>query len=415
MNDDRFNNFLLSIFFKFYGLLLLPTLKLYRNVVVFLSIKGKNEIVKKVLINFGEHFNAGLGDAIMLNTLIRMVKQKYKDDTRIFLIVHRDNLFLDSFWKKHSCVDEFICHPPTHYKFLFEWPAFFLRLKREMFDLSLMYTPSSVNNVRDIWFPVDPALTFVLGVRDIIGYFDRWNEDSFFLRKIDISKTHWTHIAAEYAAALGLPAQEIKEFSRPHFSFKKEPLALDTDSSLKISINHGGGRSWNRMWPFDRFVLLCIKLINAYEATIFLVGGPEEVEERNQIMNTVKTEVEAAKIFSVNAKTLNETANYIAASHLFIGNDSGPTHLAAAVGTPVIAIFGPSNSNYLSPHGFDTRHRVVKLSLECQPCEILVNKTGRMSCFREHDKFKCLNDLSLDTVWDVVRSKIKELERSEST
>jgi heptosyltransferase-2 len=73
----------------------------------------------------------------------------------------------------------------------------------------------------------------------------------------------------------------------------------------------------------------------------------------------------------VGRTSIAETAALLAQCDLFVGNDSGPMHIAAAVGTPVVAVFGPSNIGAwgpYSPEGERSPHTVVSRSLPCMPC-----------------------------------------------
>ena len=64
--------------------------------------------------------------------------------------------------------------------------------------------------------------------------------------------------------------------------------------------------------------------------------------------------------------SIPELAELIRGARMFIGNDSGPTHLAAAVGTPTLAVWGSSDSRRWRPWAVE--HRVVQNPFECNPC-----------------------------------------------
>jgi heptosyltransferase-2 len=68
---------------------------------------------------------------------------------------------------------------------------------------------------------------------------------------------------------------------------------------------------------------------------------------------------------------IHETAALLERCDLFVGNDSGPMHIAALMGVPVVAIFGPSNSRAWGPYTppmEQSKHRIVALDLPCMPC-----------------------------------------------
>lgn len=107
-----------------------------------------------------------------------------------------------------------------------------------------------------------------------------------------------------------------------------------------------GSRSKN--WPLDRFRELARRLPAEFE--VCWCAGPEE-------------ELPEARRFG----DLYELACWLAGARLYIGNDSGVTHLAAAVGTPVVAIFGPTDPRVWAPRG--SRVRVVAPARAGEPVE----------------------------------------------
>jgi ADP-heptose:LPS heptosyltransferase len=86
------------------------------------------------------------------------------------------------------------------------------------------------------------------------------------------------------------------------------------------------------------------------------------------------------------------------ASSLFVGNDSGPMHIAAAVGTPVVGLFGPSSPEKFSPRGAPTR--VLYKDLPCSPC-------GQSGCTAGSDG--CMRAIRLEDVRGAVVSLIEEV------
>lgn len=348
----------------------------------------------------------------MLNSLIQMVRHQYGSTAQVYLLAHKMSIHIESFWRRHSAIDEIIFHE-TQDSFN-NFIKLVTTVKKERFDTTIIYSLPTKNNLRTIYFPLGPALSYVLGMKTIIGFFDRWDEDLFVVKKTQYSSGHWTNIARSYGLALGIGNDEMAEFLRPWFPFKKVHLPLLEESTLTITLNHGGGRSWHRMWNFNRYVDLCVNILTKFKCKIVLLGGEEEFEERHEMAGLVRNRVEGGNIVNIRSSSLNEVVNYISQSDLFIGNDSGLTHIAVAVETPVVAIFGPSDARHLGPCGVSSIHTEVALGLDCQPCESLVNSTGRMDCFRIDEKFKCLNDLSLEQVWRAVDHKLQVFSKGRS-
>lgn len=116
---------------------------------------------------------------------------------------------------------------------------------------------------------------------------------------------------------------------------------------------------WDRRWPLQKYVDLCTILSYQFEILFFVLGGQEEITLKKELAEKTKLRNPAANLTIVDKESLNETANYIQQCDLFIGNDSGLTHLAVAIETPTMAIFGPSNHFFWGAEKIDEKHCVI--------------------------------------------------------
>jgi heptosyltransferase II len=127
------------------------------------------------------------------------------------------------------------------------------------------------------------------------------------------------------------------------------------------------GTIWStKRWPADRFVALC-KLLSSECSALLLVGGKEDAVVCEEIMEATKTR----KVFNAAGKlSLLQSAELIRRCKVLVSNDSAPMHLAVAVGTPVVAIFGATVPEFgFAPRG--EHDRVVEIKgLKCRPCSI---------------------------------------------
>jgi heptosyltransferase-1 len=122
------------------------------------------------------------------------------------------------------------------------------------------------------------------------------------------------------------------------------------------------GANWpNKCWPAIRFAELADRL--ALEGiTPVVVGGPKEKPLFDEIAKHMKTE----PVNLVGRTTLKELAYVIQRARAFVGGDTGPMHLAAAMGTKVVALFGPTDPKRNGPYGEE--HEVLTVERECQGC-----------------------------------------------
>ena len=112
----------------------------------------------------------------------------------------------------------------------------------------------------------------------------------------------------------------------------------------KVVAIHPGSGSPRKNWPAERFALLAEQLKSSGAAVVFVLGEADRA---------VATELRARRpdVPALADQSLVEVASVLAACAGFVGNDSGITHLAAALGLPVVAIFGPSDPDQWGPRG----------------------------------------------------------------
>ncbi len=137
-------------------------------------------------------------------------------------------------------------------------------------------------------------------------------------------------------------------------------------TKLLIAMHVGGdGFNGRKRWAPKRFAEVANALIERFDAHVLLIGGKVDMPlaERTAALIPHGATVLAG------STPLKVTAALIEAATLFVGNDSAPLHMAAAVGTSAVGIFGPSDWNEFHPVGkTGYQHRVVHSNLACSPC-----------------------------------------------
>jgi heptosyltransferase-2 len=119
-----------------------------------------------------------------------------------------------------------------------------------------------------------------------------------------------------------------------------------------------------RRWPAQKFAELADVLIEAYGAKIILFGGSGEAGLAGEISGKTKHVLCSA----MGKMSITESAALISRCNLFVTNDSGLMHIAAAVRTPLISLWGPSNPVKSAPYGDSEKCLMVSKNLPCQPC-----------------------------------------------
>ena len=140
-----------------------------------------------------------------------------------------------------------------------------------------------------------------------------------------------------------------------------DPNAVDR---TWLAVHAPGGRLV-KQWPVDRFGEAAIALARRMDAVVVLTGGPGDDEVVAQTAAMLK----AAGISTIPLQGTTDLvllAALLARCRLLLTGDTGPMHVAAAVGTPVVAVFGPSMPWRYGP--LIRQHRVVRVDLPCSPC-----------------------------------------------
>lgn len=145
---------------------------------------------------------------------------------------------------------------------------------------------------------------------------------------------------------------------------------------------HAGKR-----WPAENFIDL---IRNLPDYDFYLFGGPDDIEVNECIYSSIN---EPNKVFLLRNLPIREVASCIKYLDLFVSNDSGLMHLAAAAGTPVVALFGPTNPARLRP--WQVKHEIVRAHSECEPCFNYSPKP--LHCCRGNG-YHCIRDIKAEMV-----------------
>ena len=167
---------------------------------------------------------------------------------------------------------------------------------------------------------------------------------------------------------------------------------------------HPTSRWLFKSWPISSMATLITQLIKAGHRVI-LTSGPDP-EEKQMVADILATTPSSPSLLDWSGQlTLKELTALLQKARLFIGVDSAPMHMASAVGTPVVAIFGPSGDAEWAP--WQTRARVLVSEDSCRPC-------GFAGCGGGHVS-ECLDAVSVDRVLEAVASVLEETRASSCT
>jgi lipopolysaccharide heptosyltransferase II len=133
-----------------------------------------------------------------------------------------------------------------------------------------------------------------------------------------------------------------------------------------IGVHVSGGRE-SKQWHLDRFASVAREVARRHDATIVLTGAADDRRMIDAVKAALSDDVHVIDVGGV--LDLPALSGVLAALDVLVTSDTGPMHLAAAVGTPVVALFGPSEPRRYGPIG--SGHQILRVDLPCSPCGLV--------------------------------------------
>ena len=352
---------------------------------------GAHKPVKILIYHVGN-----IGDIIVATPVYRSIRKAFPE-AKITLLTSPGRRGLPGAKEvisPLSLVNDLRMYYPEEMKSVKWLGEFFRGIKNDNYNF-LVYLPA---NQWRFWHILRDMIFFRLtGIKYAIGF--KIYEGYYLYKKYQQSPVN------EVDRLIGLLEPLGITFGERTLEFPVEPddrsFASDLfhqyeirEERLKIIV-HPGGKRPSKLWSREKFALLADKLIEEWEGQIILVGSVDEVEMVKEIIELIKY-----KVFNLSGKlTVSQLAAVIDRAELVISNDSGPMHIAAAVKTPVVALFsGVDIPNLWYPYG--DMHTVIRKEVNCSPC-------FRSSCGEHY----CMNEITVEEVFQAVKKSMDRVKK----
>jgi ADP-heptose:LPS heptosyltransferase len=251
-----------------------------------------------------------------------------------------------------------------------------------------------------------------IGIR--IGFASGGPEDQFLTRPVKLPRPIFglpdlLDFARGLAGAVGLPPPVPAEVVPP---FPYRAQAVPELPGPVVAVHPGGARHWNRRWPLARFAELCGRLAGSPGASFVLVGSADERPELSWLREAIVGQVAGARVEVSAGDPLSRLASYLSRADVLVGNDSAPAHVAAALRTPTVVLYGPGMTEFMWARSYP-RHDGVNRHYACQTVRNLPRGPGTMtmpcrySCHYPYETAdgpypRCLTDISTSDVHQAV-------------
>lgn len=329
---------------------------------------------------------AFLGDVILTTPLIKAIKKIYPDSYLSFLLIPETKDVLAN----NPGLDEIIVYDKrAKEKGIFDFFSLVKRIKSKGFDKAFIPHRSLRSAL----------LCFSSKIPKRIG-FDTSAGSFLFTRKVKYQKNQHE---IERNLSLLFNLKDKKEFLPELFpspnDFDKVEIFLrdqNLDSGEKL-VGIAPGSVWaTKRWLPERFAQVADLLINELNTGIVFLGSKEDEELCFHISNLMKTK----PIIAAGKMSILQSATLISKCKVIISNDSAPVHMAVAMRTPVVEIYGSTVPQF----GFATygeKNKILEKPLYCRPCGI----HGKSKCPEKH--FRCMKEITTQEVFEAVKSIIE--------
>ena len=253
-------------------------------------------------------------------------------------------------------------------------------IRRSGFDLAVVLHPTSFRNA---------LIPFLAGIPERIGSnvsgrgilltktcSDRTDlhEVHRYLRVLELIDIHESNTRLEFWNT-DADRQAARQILTKHSISPKENL---------IGVNLG--TTWlTKRWSLENFAEVITQVQKRFDARILLTGSSAEIPLGEALAGITKVET----INLIGKTTLMQLGALIERCDLYLTCDSGPMHIAAAVGTPTVALFGPTSPIRHGPYG--ANHEVIEKPVECRPCY-------KRKCQRKDQPHLCMTEIDPNEV-----------------
>ncbi len=315
-----------------------------------------------------------LGDMVMASAFINALKEVYPN-AEVSVIAKKGIHSLLKFFPdiKQSFIFSKDLHPGLKGAYRFGKSL----AQTDQFDL-FFCLPNSFSSA---------VMAFASGAKMTIGY---KNEMRTLLLKKTYPQPKGLHRVDDYIRLLELYSGKSVQHPR---------VALQA-SAAKISgriVMNCNSEAISRRLPVEKAREIITHLLKYTSASIELVGGPSEVDYINSIYNGL--DFSADRLMNTAGKTnLPQLIETLAGANLMLSTDSGPAHLANALGIPTIVLFGAGNELSTAPYNPENRTVLRVPGLACAPCV-------RNTC--QYGAPKCLNLFAVSEITAAVQLYLK--------
>jgi len=322
-----------------------------------------------------------IGDAVMTTPALNAVRERFSD-AHITVVA---NPLVAQLFEFHPDCDEVIVYDrQERHAGSIGFLRFVAMLRGKKFDCAILFQNAIEAAIMAFIAGVPKRLGYITdGRRLLLNYPVPIGDQERALHHTD----YYLHMLAQCGIKADVKQQRLA--LRPD----EVQWAVETLPRGRFAvINPGAAYGSAKRWIPERFAAVADQLASSYGMSIVLSGGPGEAEIGADIAKAMQSPHQNL----IGKISVRQMMAALAASSLMITNDSGPMHVAAAFGVPMVAIFGPTDHTTTSPWG--TRSQIVRHPVECSPCML-------RQCPIDH---RCMERITVEDVMSAVADLLED-------
>ena len=335
----------------------------------------------------------GIGDTAMSIPAVKAVLTGYRNAQITVLTVPRTVSIIESLWAEGFRNLNVVSTDAMEKSRVNGWSSLIKKMRREGYDIAI-----DLSAVETLKAAVKRWLFFkALGVTKTIGRNTNGRGWAFSQKADDVltSDEHEVLRKIKVVELLGLkagrsaPCLTVPDRDK---EYADAILAEWTGRGPIVGINPGAFRP-SRMWPAERFKDIASWMIQEMSAYVVITGGTRE----KAVVESIASSLQDDRVKTVTGVSIMQFGAIIRRLNIFITNDTGPMHIAAAVGSPIVALFGQTNLDRYHPYMDDSMYVTIKKDISlCPSCSF----GHPMQECRRHDceDRQCMNSITLDEV-----------------
>jgi ADP-heptose:LPS heptosyltransferase len=357
-------------------------------------LRRVREIRRVLLVKFW-----GLGSLQLMTPAVRGLRRVHPG-ARLVLLTLEGNA---EFARRLGVFDEVIALDVAQVG----WPGLFTRIASAIVGLRARRFDAVLDF--EFFARFSAVVSFLSGAPLTLGFASDGNRRGGLHRRLVDFDRSW-HVARNFRALAGADIErevELGEFTPFPTGDRDRAEALAALISrgvvgaapLVVLNPNAGALALERRWPVERFAELARRLALEDGAAVAVIGSAEERERAGEVALRAGSRARVANL--AGELSIGALAALLEDADAFVSNDSGPMHLAAALGTPTLGLFGPESPAGYAPRG--VRARALYRPPACSPC-INVHDDKLLVCVR--GRAECMTNIGLEEVLAAVRVEL---------